>query len=164
MLYEGKQDSHSRFSLHQQRAKCVVCFTQASKTLLSVLAFINIKCRKYDKQVHLFSLARCYRYNLEGRDMPAPVSAWWQDKWGCLNVRKGGWAPGADRHVSGHNDVAVKIAGCLILWIYYNLLDIIIIHFPWDFLLMALVLTSPSKWHRLVQAASSTFSPEAICW
>lgn len=72
--------------------------------------------------------------------MPAPVSVWWQDKWGCLNVRKEGWAPGADRHVFEHNDVAVEIPGCFILRIYYYLLDVIIINFPRDLFLMAAAL------------------------
>lgn len=76
--------------------------------LPSMVVFINIKCQQHDKQVHHFSLALHYRYNLEGRGMPAPVSVWWQDKWGCLNVREEGWAPGADRHVFEHNDVATS--------------------------------------------------------
>lgn len=78
------------------------------KTLPSILAVINIKCQQHDKQVHHFSLACHYRYNLEGRDTAAVVSVWWQDKWGCLNVRRGRWAPGARRHASEQYDLAVN--------------------------------------------------------
>ena len=44
------------------------------QTLPSILAVINIKCQQHDKQVHQFSLACHYRYNLEGRDTAAVVS------------------------------------------------------------------------------------------
>lgn len=72
---------------------------------------------KSDKQDHHFSSV-CH-FNLEGRGCLTVVD---RIRGGCLKVGKDGWAPGADRHKTGHNDVVLKAGG-----LYNNLISPLIV-------------------------------------
>lgn len=86
-----------------------------------MLAVNNIKCQHQDKLVHHFSLAPHCWYHLEGSDLAAAASpVWWRDKWGCLNVRKEGWALDADRRAFQHYDVAIFTISEFIITCWFN--------------------------------------------